>query len=400
MKRTLSVLLCLTMVLTLCACNGTSDPTGSTTTPSTGPLTPTGPLYDRASYTVSDDAAIAARDQIVLQVGSAQMRNGFFQFSYWSDYFTFLDTYGSYASMLGLDITLPLDQQTQSDSAQTWQQFFISKALSTLHQNYAMMLEAEASGLELPAELLQELDQLDAALETAAKENGFDTALAYIQSRHGPGSTVEDFRQYMKMTYIASYYYSVAFDAIPVTDQIVQDFYEQNKTQLNQSGITKDGTYIHNLQHILFAVKDDGTDADREKAAQDAQALLDQWLAGEHTKESFAALVQKHANGENASVIGENLTGLTADSDFDQAFKDWYLSTDRQSGDYAIIKTDFGYHVTYYVETQETWYYRCAQAVINTQADLIPEKAMAKHPLTVDYSKIMLGIAPLSIIEN
>ena len=61
MKRTLAFLFALCMVLTLCACNDNSTDS-TTTSPSTGPIAPTGPLYDRSSYSASDADAIAARD--------------------------------------------------------------------------------------------------------------------------------------------------------------------------------------------------------------------------------------------------------------------------------------------------------------------------------------------------
>lgn len=408
MKRTLAFLFALCMVLTLCACNDNSTDS-TTTSPSTGPIAPTGPLYDRSSYSASDADAIAARDTAVLQVGSAALSNGFLQYAYWSDYFTFLDLQGYYAAMLGLDHQKPLDAQLVNNTTYTWQHYFLRNTLDSLHESMALLLEAEASNIELPQELVKELDELEESLEKAAKENGFDTGEAYLRNRHGAGVTVEDFCQYMRMSYLSAYYYSLCVDAIEVTDERIQAYYNENETVLNQSGITKDGTLVHHLRHILLPVEDyfekegatreDATDADWEKCRQAAEALMAEWLGGAKTEESFANLAEKHSKDEGSAYNGGLYKGCTDKSSFDQSFRDWYTDPQRQTGDYGIIKTAYGYHLMYFVETEETWHYQCGTAVYNVALDQITLDAMAKHPISVEYGKIALGVAPQSVYQ-
>ena len=410
MRRTLAFLFALCMVLTLCACNENIPDDGSTTLPTTGPFAPAGPLYDRSSYSASDADALAAHDTTVLHVGSAAINNGFLQFAYWSDYFTFLDLQGYYAAMLGLDHQKPLDAQLVNNTTYTWQHYFLRNTLDALHESMALMLEAESADLELPEEMITDLNSLEADLDKAAKENGFETGEEYLRDRHGAGVTVADFCQYMRMTYLSAYYYSLQVDAIAVTDEKIEAYYNQNQTVLNQSGIVKDGTMVRHLRHILLpvedysdkegATRDDATEADWEKCRQAAEALLEEWLGGEKTEDSFAALAEKHSKDEGSRYDGGLYQGCTDRSSFDQPFRAWYMAAQRQTGDYGIIKSAYGYHLMYFVEAEETWHYQCGNAVYNVALDQIILDVKDKHPLTVEYSKITLGVAPLSVYKE
>ena len=76
------------------------------------------------------------------------------------------------------------------------------------------------------------------------------------------------------------------------------------------------------------------------------------------------------------------------------------MAAQRQTGDYGIIKSAYGYHLMYFVEAEETWHYQCGNAVYNVALDQIILDVKDKHPMTVEYSKITLGVAPLSVYKE
>ena len=55
--------------------------------------------------------------------------NRFLQFSFWMEFYSFMNSYGSYASQLGLDTATPLNKQNSLAENRTWEQ--LRKTLPT-----------------------------------------------------------------------------------------------------------------------------------------------------------------------------------------------------------------------------------------------------------------------------
>lgn len=122
-----------------------------------------------------------------------------------------------------------------------------------------------------------------------------------------------------------------------------------------------------NVRHILATVEDVGnvykednstideeaTAAAKEKADSEAKAkaedILNEWLAGDKTEESFAALATEHSED---SAEGGLYTQVTKGYMVAE-FNDWIFDESRKVGDYDIIKTDYGYHIMYFSGTDE-----------------------------------------------
>lgn len=124
-------------------------------------------------------------------------------------------------------------------------------------------------------------------------------------------------------------------------------------------------TKMGNVRHLLVSFEGGTEDeetgetvySDEEKA--EAKAAADQhladWLAGDATEESFIALVQENSDDSSAEDGGlyEN---IAPDGTYVAEFQNWALDTARQSGDTAVIETEYGYHVMYYVGDSELTY--------------------------------------------
>ncbi len=107
-----------------------------------------------------------------------------------------------------------------------------------------------------------------------------------------------------------------------------------------------------NVRHLLITPKaaEDGGEVDEAawaKAEQEINALYDQWKAGEATEESFAALANEH------SADGDGTTGGLYEGVYKgqmvRNFNDWCFDPARAPGDTGIVKTDYGYHIIYFV---------------------------------------------------
>ena len=77
-----------------------------------------------------------------------------------------------------------------------------------------------------------------------------------------------------------------------------------------------------------------------------------------------------------------------------QEFEDWCMEP-HEYGDYGIVKTQFGYHLMFYVDGVELWYDVAKSNVLSEKMSDYLTAQEESYPLTVNYSKIWLGEAKL-----
>ena len=71
-------------------------------------------------------------------------------------------------------------------------------------------------------------------------------------------------------------------------------------------------------------------------------------------------------------------------------FNTWCFTEGRKPGDTDIVKTKFGYHVMYFVGSEETWITRTRSAYISEKSNAIVADALSKFTVEVNYKKIVL----------
>jgi parvulin-like peptidyl-prolyl isomerase len=180
------------------------------------------------------------------------------------------------------------------------------------------------------------------------------------------------------------------------TEQQINDYFTEHEASLAVNGIHKNLGNSHQVRHILLQINKDATDADWEKLRHDAQTLLDQWVAGGATEESFATLAVEKSDDPGSCNSGGLYQGLTDSTSFLKPFKDWYLDESRQVGDYGLVKTTAGYHIMYYSGEEPIWYYYCREMMVSDEMEKIEKAAMEKQEATIYYDKILLGEVKLT----
>ena len=120
-----------------------------------------------------------------------------------------------------------------------------------------------------------------------------------------------------------------------------------------------------NVRHILVSYEGGTTDettgtttySDEEKAKAKtaAEEILAAFEAGEKTEEAFAALATEKTTDpgskENGGLYENVYPGQTV-----TAFNDWCFDAARVSGDTAIVETEYGCHVMYFVGNSDMTY--------------------------------------------
>ncbi len=359
----------------------------------------------KGSYTADDDTVKAAADTVVATAGDHTLTVGQLQVHYWLTVQNFLSQYGSYAAYFGLDATQPLDTQVCAMAdGMTWQQYFLEQALSSWETYEAVAQAADENGFQLSDENQQELDGMLDRLETLAQENSYGTAADMIATNFGPGATVADYQAFWDLYFRSSGYYSEVTGSFTSSDEEVAEYWNAHEAEFAEQGVTKD-TKTVDVRHILITPEStpvDGSETGETtisddawaSAQENAQALLDQYLAGDQTEDSFATLANENSQDPGSNTNGGLYTGVT-EGQMVQAFSDWCFDASRQVGDTGIVQTSYGYHVMLYCGSQTVWQDQAKSALLSSKANTFVEEAMAAAPVTIDYSAIQLGLINL-----
>lgn len=128
---------------------------------------------------------------------------------------------------------------------------------------------------------------------------------------------------------------------------------------LNQY-VSKNAWATVDIRHILImpegGTKAEGSstitysDEEWEACRVAAQALLDEYLAGEQTAEAFGALANKHSDDQDGKVTNGGLYEDVYSGQMVAAFDEWIFDDSRTPGETGLVKTQYGYHVMYFVE--------------------------------------------------
>lgn len=353
----------------------------------------------KGTYTVGDEEAVATKDTVVATIGDKQLTNAQLRIYYRSTMSSFLNTeYGYYMMMYGmLDYTKPLDTQLTAEGNMTWQQYFLRSALDNWQLTQAMALEAEKAGMEMPQEDKEYLEGLRASMDEMAA--GYDmTVEDMLLNDFGVGVSYEEFEAYQGLYLQGNPYYEAEIAKFVPTEEDLETYFAAHEEDYAASGISKDSKYV-DVRHILIGVKGGTTDetgvttySDEEWAAceAEAQAVLDQWLAGDKTEDSFAALAN-----EKSEDPGSNTTGGLYENVYQgqmvEPFETWCFDESRQYGDYGLVQTSYGYHVMFYVGSRPMWKTYAESGWINEQTGAFLDAVVEGYPMEVTYENIALG---------
>ncbi len=370
----------------------------------------------RSSYTVSDRKAMRKRNRQVAVMGDDALTNGQLQIYYWTEVYDFVSNYSYYLTAAGLDLSKPLDEQKLDpenntlrylmgnvDGNMTWQQYFLQGAIQMWQSNQAMAQLARENGYTLDAESQAKLDALPAELKADAKKAGFDNVEDYLHDSMGAGCTEEDYLEYMRVYYLGLSYFSSLYEKIQPTEEELESYFEQNEDDLRSYGITKDMGYTVDVRHILLTPdgkipthKQEFTNEQWEACRRRAQSLLEEFMAGDQSEESFAALAKTYSEDSLDNVAEGGLFTYVQEGEMEGEFNTWCFDESREKGHYGLVKTSYGYHIIYFVGAEDLWLTQTRNLYIREEAQKIVNAALDSHPLGIFYKKVVLGDVKLT----
>lgn len=359
----------------------------------------------KGTYTAADEAVIAARDVVIAHAGDKTLTNAQLQVYYWMEVRNFLSQYGAYAAYIGLDYQQSLDTQVCGieDTPMTWQQYFLKNALNSWQHYQAMAASAEEEGVELEEEYAQIMDSMVSDLEESAVANGYASADVLLKQSLGECVTMEDYLNFMNLYYSGYSFFNQKNAEIQPTDEEIEAYFAEHEADYADSGLTKE-TCTVDVRHILvYPEGADSSTVNSEEFSEEAwaagevnaQAILDEWLAGEATEDTFAEMANEHSGDPGSNTNGGLYTEVS-EGQMVPAFNDWCFDAERQVGDYGIVKTNYGYHIMYFVGRNLIWMDQVKTDLVNERGSAMVDSVTNRYPMTVDYSAILLSYVNLA----
>ena len=149
-----------------------------------------------------------------------------------------------------------------------------------------------------------------------------------------------------------------------------------------------------NVRHILVAPETnddntkakDATDAQWAAAYKKATKILDEFNAGDKKEKSFSKLAKENSTDtgskDNGGLYENVVPGQMVNS-----FSAWCFDSSRKAGDTAIVKSDFGYHIMYFVGTGKltAWQYTAKTALASADSTSATEKLEKDYTIKVNW---------------
>ena len=213
-------------------------------------------------------------NQTYFQVGDHDITRLEYNYYFNNVYSNYLSMYGSYVSMMGLDTTVDLDEQTYpGNENMTWKDYFDQSAVEQIQQIKAMADEARENGFEYDSSE----DMASYETEIAAQaESASVSESEYYTLMYGDYATPSRIETFVEENLLASAYYNHLVEENQPADDEITAYYEENKNSYDTV------TY----RSFYFEVE---TDTEEEAASEETTAVETTTAAEETTVEETTA---------------------------------------------------------------------------------------------------------------
>ena len=312
-------------------------------------------------------------------VGDYKFTNAEYQYYYTTAYNNFTYQYGSYASLLGLDTSADLDEQTvqsrlftmlgleipeslqpadEEETAEfTWDDYFRETALQNMAQVTAIWDAAVKAGYTLSEEAAEEIDSTIASFETMATANNLRGADGYAAVIYGKGVTASLVRELLERAYIAEEYSADIYESFEYSADEINAYYDENADAFD--AISFDYYLVEAEKvEVTETVTDEETGEETEEtneevtdetmaeAKEEADSLLEAAQSGAAQGAlSFAEAVAETMGDEAEATEIKSLFGYSVTSGYG-VMAEWLLDSAREPGDMAVLENEgVGYYV-------------------------------------------------------
>lgn len=292
-------------------------------------------------------------------------------YSQWQSYYG--DSTTTYMSLMGLDVSKPLDEQFANiEKTETWAERFLKQAIDSAKSEYALYDKAMADpDFKLSEDQQAVLDYNLQMIELYAVYGGYSSTDKYLQAIYGYGADMESYTEYCTVSSIASAYYSNYANALEYTDAEIRK-HEEDKFndyssftyaiyQVKQSDYLKSETASKDEKNPTY------TDAEKEAALAKAKEIADNLAKSANLTDLDKAISELEINKDAKEKVTSTKYNDTMYASVLSAVQEWVSNKDRKADDIAVIanetttkdkdgketKTTSGYYVVHFTSRND-----------------------------------------------
>lgn len=174
---------------------------------------------------------------------------------------------------------------------------------------------------------------------------------------------------------------------------------------LKNSKPSPDKSKVFSVRHILITPQSDKqvaegqqqtyTKAEWAEAKKKADKILAEYKKGEKTEVSFAALAEKYSDDTESTSAGSSgiyggLTEGVALGNMVKEYENWSVDKKRKYGDVGIVKSQYGYHIMFFIENTDKYLFDCSKAAIAERENKYSEGLPVK-----EHQSVMKKVKPV-----
>ena len=360
-------------------------------------------------------------NQTYFKVGEHDVTRLEYNYYFNNVYSNYLSMYGSYVSMMGLDTTMDLDEQTYpGNENMTWKDYFDQAAVTQLQQVKAMADEAKENGFEYDdsEDLASYESEIAAQAESSSvTENDYYTLL------YGEYATKSRVEPIIQENLLATAYYAHLVEENQPPAEEIASYYEENKTTYDT--VTYRSFYFEVEEEEETAAEEtsaaeetaaeetaaaaeesasDETEAAEEEAGMTEEEIAaamdelkiraDEMAARLDAGEDFEELCVEYANeAQQDTYGGEEEGSLTEEGTYygaPTAIADWLFDESRQEGEIAVLESESlnRYYVVQFLSRQND-----EEATNESIGNLLSSEIVNEHVTEISAAYTVTDVA-------
>jgi len=239
-------------------------------------------------------------------------------------------------------------------TGQTAKEYFQEQAVDTMVTTAALCGKARAEGYEMTQEARDELDQALEGLNSSWRSAGYASRDVYLRAILGPYMTYDRLKALMEEQALASDYAAAQVDAIAITEEEEEAYYQENKDALDSYTITQ---FVFRASVPAAAEGEERSDeetaalleAAKTEMKAKAEELKARLEAGEDPEALAKAYEEDLYSSEISAVSGGESDSAYGVSGVNTSYAEWAKDAARKNGDVTLAEYDGTSSYIYYV---------------------------------------------------
>ena len=273
----------------------------------------------------------------------------------------YYNSYDYTTGSVAFDPTGDLRKQFVDDEEETqsWHDYFLEQAMTTLTQVAATEDAAAREGFTLGEEGQATVEQAIEELRASVEQSGYPNLAGYLKTEYSRYMTVKAYRACVERDVLVGMYQSDYQERQEVTDADLEAYYEENADAMDSF----DYRYILVNGEAASTTDEEGNTVEpteEEEAAamsaaqQQAQNFRTAVLAAEDREQAFIDLAPDYVSESSSESYAEDpdrsLSQGLVGSSLSSIYGDWLRDEDRAAGDIEVFEASSGYYVVLFLD--------------------------------------------------